>query len=120
MTPNEFRILRTSMGLTSQDVADACEVNIRTAQRWESTHQPPADAQAWILNKWDLIAKRVSEVVELADSGEPIRLISYRDDATAFERQGMSANEHAALLGHICMSLTQCDFHFEIMPAPEG
>ena len=40
MTPNEFRILRTSMGLTSQDVADACDVNLRTAQRWETTHQP--------------------------------------------------------------------------------
>ncbi|QRJ57440.1 hypothetical protein [Corynebacterium macginleyi] len=118
MTPAEFRVLRNSLGLTAQDVASASEVALRTAQRWEVSQEPPADVQAWLLDKWALVADRVGDVIDLAERGEPIRLISYRDDATAFERQGMSANEHAALLGHICMALEQCDFDYELLPAP--
>ncbi|MGP5558844.1 Aca2/YdiL-like domain-containing protein [Corynebacterium flavescens] len=118
MNSAEFRVLRTSLGLTCHDVATANEVALRTAQRWESTHQPPADVQAWILDKWETVATRVGEVLDLAEAGEMMHLVSYRDDATAFQKQGMSASEHAALIGHICMALTQCDFDFDIIPAP--
>ncbi|MDK4337429.1 hypothetical protein [Corynebacterium accolens] len=118
MTPAEFRVLRSSLGLSAQDVARANEVALRTAQRWEVSHDPPADVQAWLLDKWALVADRVGDVIDLAERGEPIRLISYRDDATAFERQGMSASEHTALLGHICMALEQCDFDYELLAAP--
>nr|DAX93920.1 MAG TPA: hypothetical protein [Caudoviricetes sp.] len=30
----------------------------------------------------------------------------------------MSASEHTALLGHICMALEQCDFDYELLAAP--
>lgn len=116
MTPFEFRVLRISLGLTAQDIATVHEVALRTAQRWESTHQPPADAQAWILDRWAHFADIVGDFVERADSGERIELVACRDDDAAFERYGMSADESTALLGHVAMALTQCDFDFVIVP----
>ena len=114
MTPNEFRILRTSMGLTSQDVADACDVNIRTAQRWESTHQPPLDAGMWLQNKWVRFADCIDQAVQIAEKaeaeGRPIVLTE------AVTGEGLGRHEHTALLGHICMAYTMADFDFEVAP----
>lgn len=117
MTPAEFKILRTTLGLTTVDVAEAMDVALRTAQRWESSYTPPEDVQAWILTKWGLVADRVGEVLDLAEQGEPIRLIAYCHDSQC-AHLGMSASEHAALLGHIMMALTQCDLDWELVEAP--
>lgn len=113
MTPNEFRILRTSMGLTSQDVAHACEVNIRTAQRWETTHTPPLDAGVWLQDKWTRFADCIDQAIQIAekaeDEGKPIVLT---DVVTG---DGLSRSEHTALMGHICMAYTLADFDYELL-----
>lgn len=114
MTPNEFRILRTSMGLTAHDVAHACEVNIRTAQRWETTHTPPLDAGVWLQDKWTRFADCIDQAIQIAekaeDEGKPIVLT---DVVTG---DGLSRSEHTALMGHICMAYTMADFDFEVAP----
>lgn len=114
MTPNEFRILRTSMGLTAQDVADACDVSIRTAQRWESTHQPPLDAGVWLQDKWVRFADCIDQAIQIAEQaeeeGKPVVLTN------AITGEGLSRSEHTALMGHICMAYTLADFDFEVAP----
>ena len=35
MNPKQFRILRTSLGMTQGDVADALDVTQRSVRRWE-------------------------------------------------------------------------------------
>lgn len=113
MTPNEFRILRTSMGLTAHDVAHACEVNIRTAQRWETTHTPPLDAGVWLQDKWTRFADCIDQAIQIAekaeDEGKPIVLT---DVVTG---DGLSRSEHTALMGHICMAYTLADFDYELL-----
>ncbi|WP_411708623.1 helix-turn-helix domain-containing protein [Corynebacterium sp. LaCa116] len=114
MTPNEFRILRTSMGLTSQDVADACNVSIRTAQRWESTHQPPLDAGVWLQDQWVRFADCIDQALQIAEKAEEEgRPIALTDVVTG---EGLSRHEHTALMGHICMAYTLADFDFEVAP----
>lgn len=114
MTPNEFRILRTSMGLTSQEVANACDVNLRTAQRWETTHQPPLDAGVWLQDKWTRFADCIDQALQIAekaeDEGKPIVLT---DVVTG---DGLSRPEHTALMGHICMAYTLADFDYDVAP----
>lgn len=114
MTPTEFRILRTSMGLTSQDVADACDVNIRTAQRWETTHQPPLDAGVWLQDKWVRFAGCIDQAMQIAEKaeeeGKPISLTN------VVTGEGLSRSEHTALIGHICMAFTLADFDYEVAP----
>ena len=114
MTPNEFRILLTSMGLTAQDVADACDVSIRTAQRWETSHQPPLDAGVWLQDKWMRFADCIDQAMQVAekaeDEGKPVVLTN------AITGDGLSRSEHTALLGHIHMAYTMADFNFEVAP----
>lgn len=121
MTPAEFRIKRRALGLTTHDVAVACDVAERTAQRWETTHQPPVDACVWLESKWTSAASAIDAAIQLAEEvePEPARLIAYRRDEDALARQGMSAREHSALLGHISMLLTMGDFDFEVVDQPE-
>ena len=113
MTPAEFRILRTSMGLTAHDVAQACEVNIRTAQRWETTHTPPLDAGVWLQDRWTRFADCIDQAIQFAekaeDEGKPIVLT---DVVTG---DGLSRSEHTALMGHICMAYTLADFDYELL-----
>lgn len=114
MTPNEFRILRTSMGLTSQDVANACDVNIRTAQRWETTHQPPLDAGVWLQDKWVRFADCIDQALQIAEQAEAEgRPIVLTDVVTG---EGLSRSEHTALMGHIHMAYTMADFDYEVSP----
>lgn len=114
MTPAEFRVLRKTLGLTAQDIADRFEVNLRTAQRWEATHNPPLDVAEWIEDRVGFYADRVADVLDIADESGSARLLKYRDDAACVERTGLSVSEHDALLGHICIALTAADMQFEI------
>ena len=113
MTPNEFRILRTSMGLTSQEVANACDVNIRTAQRWETTHQPPLDAGVWLQDRWVQFADYIDQALQIAEKyeqqGKPVTF------PRGFAEDKLSPSEHTALMGHICMAYTLADFDYEII-----
>ena len=51
MSCAQFKTLRESLGVTTQWVADAVQVNLRTAQRWEATLTPPDDA-VMLLEHW--------------------------------------------------------------------
>lgn len=117
MTPAEFRTKRRTLGLTILDVSHACDVAERTAQRWESTHEPPADACVWLEDKWTTAASAIDQAMQLAEEmePEPVTLIAYRRDEDAQDRQGMTAREHAALLGHITMLLTLGDFDYQVI-----
>ena len=117
MTPAEFRIKRRALGLTYQDVAAACDVTERTAQRWEATHEPPADACVWLEGKWTSVARAVDQAMQLAEEvePEPVTLIAYRRDKDAQNHQSMTAREHAALLGHVTMLLTLGDFDYQVI-----
>lgn len=121
MTPAEFRVKRRALGLTAHDVAAACDVAERTAQRWETTHQPPVDACVWLESKWTAAASMIDDAIQLAESiePEPARLIAYRCEEAARAYQGMTAREHTAVLGHIAMLLTMGDFDFEVVERPE-
>ena len=117
MTPAEFRTKRRTLGLTILDVSHACDVAERTAQRWEATHEPPVDACVWLEEKWTTAASAVDRAMQLAEEmePEPVTLIAYRRDKDAQERQGMTAREHSALLGHITMLLTLGDFDCQVI-----
>lgn len=43
---DRLREERTRLGLSQQEVADICEVHLKTAQRWESTVALPSDQLA--------------------------------------------------------------------------
>ena len=112
MTPNEFRILRTSMGLTAQDVADACDVSIRTAQRWESTHQPPLDAGVWLQDRWVRFADCIDQAMQIAEKAEEEgKKVTLTNELAG---ENLSRSEHTALMGHICMAYTMADFDYEV------
>lgn len=117
MTPAEFRTKRRALGLTTLDVSRACDVAERTAQRWESTHEPPVDACVWLEEKWTAAASAVDRAMQLAEEvePEPVTLIAYRRDEDAQGKQGMTAREHSALLGHITMLLTLGDFDYQVV-----
>ncbi|MGZ7496163.1 hypothetical protein ACXM2N_03580 [Corynebacterium sp. ZY180755] len=114
MNSAEFHIKRHALGLSAQDVADVFEVNIRTVQRWETTHTPPLDVATWLDERWETMCERVDQVMQIAESGEEVTLLRYRRDSSALTRQHMSVGEHDALLGHMIMLLTMSDYDFTI------
>lgn len=115
MDPALFKTLREALGLTPHEVAKRLGVNIRTAQRWETTNTPTPEAVAFIVQRWGTYAFRVNQVMEymeemIEEHGEPqaVTMARYRDDAqAALAGEDMTAKEHAALLGHIVMALTR-------------
>ena len=113
MESGEFRVLRIALGLSAQDVANACEVNIRTAQRWEAVNKPPADAAEWISDKWGEMVERADGLIaEVERSGV---LPYFYDDARCRERTGMGAFEYHALLGHVGVELDRRGVVFEFV-----
>lgn len=113
MESSEFRVLRIALGLSAQDVANACDVNIRTAQRWETVNKPPADAAEWISGKWEKMVERADDLIaEVERSGV---LPYFYDNARCRERMGMRALEYQTLLGHVKMVLERRGVVFEFV-----
>lgn len=122
MRPKEFRILRSSLGLSAADIADVMEVNPRSVRRWEhpsGEHPAPLAVANWLTDKWNLYADRIADTLDLADElaavGETITLIAYTDEAECMINTGLSLTEHDALLGHIIMALTCADVDYSII-----
>lgn len=67
MNPAKFHLMRTHLGLTTQDIAESLGVHLRTVQRWESTHNPPEKAAEWITDKWDRARRDVDDVIAFID-----------------------------------------------------
>ena len=116
MTPLEFNTLRKSLGFTHKVLAESFGVALRTAQRW-CLHQTPPDAVANELlamqGDW---ADRIAETLDTADAldSDPVLLFAYRDELECRTHTGLNLDQHAALLGHLCMALTVEDHAWEI------
>lgn len=69
-TKADFRATRETIGLTQRDVAEACDVALRTVKRWEHPDwgDPPEDAWEWILEMLDRHDSMVDEAVGRACS----------------------------------------------------
>lgn len=122
MNPKEFRIVRSALGLTQGDVAQAMEVNPRSARRWEdvaNTHPSPEAVSSWLDSKWSMFADRVADALDAAEELEsieqPITLITYASEVECITRTGLSLAEHDALVGHIAMAYTCADIDYRII-----
>ncbi len=122
MNAKEFRILRSSLGMTQGDVADALEVTQRSVRRWEQPngdHPVPVAVATWLESKWGAFADRVADALDAAEAleeaGEPVTIIAYSDEMECMTRTGLSLTEHDALVGHIIMALTCADFEHTVI-----
>lgn len=122
-SPAKFRLMRSFLGITAQDVADAMGVQIRTAHRWDSTHTPPADACEWLQSKWDSARGRVEDALDgiedmAAGRGEPeaLNLSIYRT-ARSTRAAGLTATpaEHMAVNAMIAFE-SGLDFTVDFVP----
>ena len=110
MNSAEFKMIRRLLGITTDEVAKACNVNLRTSRRWESTHWPPADAVEWLQSKLDHARSTVDTTLaqlqaeaETADSDYSPTLPLYKTDEAAQRALGadMTKEQHAAIMGMV-------------------
>ena len=113
MTPAEFKTIRESLGLPLQWVADQAQVELHTAQRWETERNAiPQDVATMLLGLdeqfWQLVADYLNQVKEIAEDEDEdalpdeIVLIRYKTDADLWkfhpDFKPIPANAHAVLL----------------------
>ncbi|GAA4108410.1 Aca2/YdiL-like domain-containing protein [Enteractinococcus coprophilus] len=110
MNSAEFKMIRRLLGITTDEVAIACNVNLRTSRRWESTHWPPADAVEWLESKLaharttvDTILTQFQADADTADGDYSPTLPLYKTDEAAQRALGpdMTKEQHAAIMGMI-------------------
>lgn len=96
-----WKTLRETLGMTAQQVSDALGVNLRTAQRWEGSNDPPAFAVEWIERIWREYGRRIDAMVEDArQQGGPVTLRRYRTSELAQAAgEALPVEMHAALVG---------------------
>ncbi|WP_018341351.1 hypothetical protein [Corynebacterium caspium] len=119
MNTAEFKTMREVMGLTSQNVADALGVNVRTARRWEhyGSPPPPSSAVNWITTLWEEYLEKVATILagakELAEKSptQGVLLSRYVSDAAARAagESDMTAWQYGALMGIIKFNLNLMD-----------
>lgn len=115
MHPIEYQALRKALGLTVGEVARRFNKDRRTAQRWEIHNEPPANVQAWILERWEDFLDRVDDALQSAKKleaegkGEFLELPVYRSELRCVEETGLSHAGQAALYGHIMMAFDLAD-----------
>ncbi|MDN5653716.1 MAG: hypothetical protein L0G46_01310 [Kocuria sp.] len=59
--------MRTFLGIHLTEVAEAVWVTWRTVQRWETTHTPSVQAEAWLIGKWEQARQDVDAVIEYVE-----------------------------------------------------
>jgi len=108
MSSATFKIIRQFLGLTASEVATACNVALRTARRWESSHTPPPVAVRWLRSKWDQMSDYIDATLQdletVAESKDPrlVAMTAYRTDEDATDLPpGVSKEQHTARLGLI-------------------
>lgn len=125
VTCTEFHFLRLSTGLAVQDVATLAGVNLRTAQRWETTLTPPADIVDLLQDRYDRALDRIDLTLSAARAGRlPGPLPHYRpgEDAQCRADTGMTVSEHSAMLTHLRMAgeLQHISTHVELHSPTDG
>lgn len=84
MNSAEFKMTRRLLGITIDEVAATFNVAVRSARRWESTHQPPEPVTDWLQDKLARVHTMVEELVQQSQAtAAPLQLSLYRTDATA-------------------------------------
>ena len=90
MTKADFKALRDAIGLSQQDVADACGVRLTTVKRWERPGFPEPPEDAWrhlndmAMRHDRMVDDMVGVVRGMADGhGAPgvVAITYYRDQA---------------------------------------
>lgn len=100
-----WKTWRETLGMTAQQVAEELGVNLRTAQRWEATNDPPAFAVEWLDGYRLAMLDRIRTVVQ--DKG-PVRLVRYRTEASARAAgEPLPLSMHAALIGLTAAALEE-------------
>lgn len=115
MHPIEYQSLRKALGLTVGQVARRFNKDRRVAQRWEIHNEPPANVQAWILERWADFLDRVDDALQSAKEmeaegkGEFLELPVYRSESRCIEETGLTHAQQAALYGHIMLQFDLAD-----------
>lgn len=110
MTPQEFRLKKIMMGITTNEIARRFSVNPSSVNRWQNNYEAPSEIQEWLDEKWETFLQRVAEGVNLVEStGGGAPLLLYRDEVLAQQRQGMSVFEHQHLAAAIYMLCEMSD-----------
>lgn len=92
----DFRARRETLGLSQQDVADACDVRVLTVKRWETPgwQEPPEDAWA-LIEHYEAVRREAIEESERAfleanhdgtKNGAVIAYYRTQDDYDAYGR----------------------------------
>ena len=115
MNPETFRSKREALGLTQEQVAAAHDVNLRTAQRWESTHTPPDYAVAWLdalaeefMEQFDAVVDEASTLSEERDGDVDFTLTRYRTEESYRRAHGDSRfpwTVHCMLISQLALHL---------------
>ncbi|PXA77947.1 helix-turn-helix transcriptional regulator [Auritidibacter ignavus] len=118
MNSATYRVLRMSLGLTPEDVAKHLGVRPVSAQRWESSHQPPGIASEYVTGLYERYQQIIDEVLAGVDEleagygqAESVDLAVYGSAETARRVLGddMTVRQHTALVGHILFALGDLD-----------
>jgi len=107
MTSAEFKIIRRLLGLTTDDIAATFNVALRSARRWETSHQPPKGVADWLQAKFieakDTVNTMLSQIeADNATDPETVTILPmYRTDEHAKAALGpdTTKEEHTALMG---------------------
>lgn len=107
MTNAEFKMIRRLLGISTDDVAATFNVALRSARRWESTHQPPQGVADWLRGKladakttvYEMLAQIEAESTSTPDHGATLPM--YRTDEHAQSALGpdTTKEQHAAVMG---------------------
>lgn len=107
MTSAEFKIIRRLLGITTDEIAATFNVALRSARRWESSHQPPQGVADWLQDQLaeakTTVYKMLSHI-EAETANDPTHsttLTMYRTDDEAARALGPTTNKerHAAIMG---------------------
>lgn len=124
MNSAEFKMIRRLLGITTDEVAIASNVNLRTSRRWESTHQPPEDAVKWLSVKLyraretvDTMLAQFQAEAATADGDYSPTLPLYKTDEAAQRALGPEATkeQHAAIMGMVAFLGDDLDIRAEFI-----
>lgn len=129
MTPTTFKSLREGLGLTSAEVAQHLDVDVRTAQRWESTHPPSLDAVRWIqvlVEKFsdtkEMTLEKFYEMVATQGNPDVVPLVRYQSRESYVRvhgDEGFPYAVHNALISTLAVEIASQGFDVEVTYAPQ-
>lgn len=111
MNSAEFKIIRRLLGISTDEVAATFNVALRSARRWETSHQPPQGVADWLQTQFDDAQTSAYEILShieaqaATDPDHSATLPMYRTDDDAAQALGptMTKERHAAILGLVML-----------------